>query len=293
MRYEELITCFSLVGSAHRNKGVAITIGVVGGAIAVVDRVSLANSHCRGDNRSSVNSDGGDRGDMAIALTHKTTSLSGHTPLDRVTHLPGHGVTPLHWHLDCDGEGDSGAGGDGLGGADSLWHLLGHGDTLGLGNLDTDSVCDIPADHGALLSGDLGALGHGDTVRNVDTVRLGDGPVYGDTDGHGDTMGHRHAGGNLDCLLSLHWHLPALTVNLLLTRPGWGGDKRDSESRVEAKRRRGDNRNAWKEELRVSFSIGLGLSLALSDPCSIKVGGRDSRDSSKDLLGGDLGLELG
>ena len=124
-------------------------------------------------------------------------------------------------------------------------------------------------------------------------MRLGDGPVYLDTDGHGDTMGHRHAGGNLDCLLSLHWHLPALTVNLLLARPGWGGDKRDSESRVEAKRRRGDNRNAWKEELRVSFSIGLGLSLALSDPCSIKVGGNNNRDSSEDWLGGDLGLELG
>merc|ERR1719360_156573 len=161
MRYEEEITCFSLVGSAHRHKGVAITIGVVGGAIAVMDRVSLANSHCRGDNRGSVNSD---RGDMAIALTHKTTSLSGHTPLDRVTHLPGHGVTSLHGHLDCDGEGDSGAGGDGLGGADSLWNLLGHGDTLGLGHLDTHGVSDISADHGALLSGDLGTIGHCHTV---------------------------------------------------------------------------------------------------------------------------------
>ena len=132
----------------------------------MVDRVSLANSHCRGDNRSCVNSD---RGDMAIALTHKTTSLSGHTPLDRVTHLPGHRLTSLHRHLDSDGEGDSGAGGDWLGGADSLWHLLGHGDTLGLGNLDTDGVGDIPADHGALLSGNRGALGHGNTVGNVDT----------------------------------------------------------------------------------------------------------------------------
>jgi len=185
----------------------------------VMDRVSLANSHCGGDNRSSVNSDGGD---MAIGLTHKTTSLSGHTPLDWVTHLPGHGVTSLHGHLDCDGEGDSSAGGDGLGGADSLWHLLGHGDTLGLGNLDTHGVSHIPADHGALLSGNRDALGNGNTVGNVDTVRLGDGSVYGDTDGHGDTMRHRHAGGNLDCLLSLHWQLSALTVNLLLARPGWG-----------------------------------------------------------------------
>ena len=72
-------------------------------------------------------------------------------------------------------------------------------------------------------------------------MRLGDGSVYGDTDGHGDTMGHRHAGGNLDCLLSLHWHLSALTVNLRLARPGWGASKRDSDNRVEAKRRRGDN----------------------------------------------------
>ena len=72
-------------------------------------------------------------------------------------------------------------------------------------------------------------------------MRLGDGSVYGDTDGHGDTMRHRHAGGNLDCLLSLHWHLSALTVNLLLARPGWGASKRDSDNRVEAKRRRGDN----------------------------------------------------
>ena len=135
----------------------------------MMDRVSLANSHCRGDNRSSVNSDRGDRGDMAIALTHKTTSLSGHLPLDWVTHLPGHGVTSLHRHLDCDGEGDSGTGGDWLGGADSLWHLLGHGDTLSLGHLDTHSVSHIPADHGALLPGDLGTLGYGNTVGNVNT----------------------------------------------------------------------------------------------------------------------------
>ena len=100
---------------------------------------------------------------------HKTTGLARHLPLDWVTLLPGHGVTPLLRHMDCDVEGDIGAGGDRLGGADSLWHLLGHGDTLGLGNLDTDGVGDIPADHGALLSGNRGALGHGDTVGDVDT----------------------------------------------------------------------------------------------------------------------------
>ena len=161
MRYEE-ITCFSLVCSAHRHKGLAVTIGVVGGAIAVVDRVSLANSHCRG----SVDSD---RGNMAIGLGPEATSLPGHLPLDWVTHLPGHGVTPLHGHLDCHGEGDGGAGGDGLGGADGLWHLLGHGDALGLGHLDTHGVSHIPADHGALLSGNRDALGNGNTVGNVDT----------------------------------------------------------------------------------------------------------------------------
>lgn len=152
MRYEE-ITCFSLVCSAHRDKGLAVTIGVVGGAIAVVDRVSLGNSHSRG----SVDSD---RGNMAIGLGPEATSLPGHLPLDWVTHLPGHGVTPLHGHLDCDGVGDGSAGGDGLGGADGLWHLLGHGDALGLGHLDTHSVGDISVDHGALLPGHLGTLGH-------------------------------------------------------------------------------------------------------------------------------------
>merc|ERR1719384_1587692 len=244
MRYEELITCFSLVGSAHRNKGVAITIGVVGGAIAVVDRVSLANSHCRGDNRSSVNSDRGDRGDMAIALTHKTTSLSGHTPLDRVTHLPGHGVASLHRHLDCHGEGDSGAGGDGLGGADSFWHLLGHGDTLGLGHLDTHSVGDISTDHRALLSGDLGTLGHCHTVGDSHTVRLRDGLGHGDTDRDSHTVRHRHAAGHSHGPQSLHGNLSALSLNLLLTRSGGGGNSNSRSSNSNSGSRRINTNNS-------------------------------------------------
>ena len=142
----------SLVGSAHGHKGLAVTIGVVGEAIAVVDRVGLGHSHV------------GYRGDMAIGLGHEITGLAGHLPLDGVTLLPGHRVTPLDGHLDSDGEGDGGALGDGLGGADSLGHLPGHGGALGLGDLDTHGVGHIPADHGALLSGHGGALGHGDTV---------------------------------------------------------------------------------------------------------------------------------
>ena len=152
----------SLVGSAHGHKGLAVTIGVAGGTIAVMDRVGLGHSHSGGDD-----SDGGlsHVGDMAIGLGHEATGLAGHLPLDWVTHLPGHGVTPLHGHLDGDGEGDGGALGDGLGGADSLGHLPGHGGTiLGLGY--THGVGHIPADHGALLPGHGGALGHGDTVRD-------------------------------------------------------------------------------------------------------------------------------
>ena len=147
-----VLSCLvSLVGSAHGHKGLAVTIGVVGVAKAVVDMVGLGHSHVS------------DRGDMAIGLGHETTGLVGHLPLDWVTHLPGHRVTPLDGHLESDGEGDGGALGDGLGGADSLGHLPGHGDTL-LGLGDTHGVGHIPADHGALLSSHGGALGHGDTV---------------------------------------------------------------------------------------------------------------------------------
>merc|ERR1719251_216697 len=267
MRYEELITCFSLVGSAHRHKGLAITIGVVGGTIAVVDRVSLANSHCRGDNRGSVNSD---RGDMAIGLTHKTTSLARHLPLDRVTLLPGQGGTPLHGHLDSDVEGDSGAGGDGLGGADSLWHLLGHGDTLGLGHLDTHSVGDISTDHRALLSGDLGTLGHCHTVGDSHTVRLRDGLGHGDTDRDSHTVRHRHAAWHSHSPQSLHRNLSALSLNLLLTRSGGGGNSNrgSCNSRGDSKRSsRGDGkRSCSKDELGISISLGLSLSLTLGDP---------------------------
>ena len=157
----------SLVGSAHGHKGLAVTIGVVGGAIAVVDRVSLGHSHSRGDDSDSGL--GHVVGDMAIGLGHETTGLAGHLLLDGVTHLPGHGVTPLHGHLDSDGEGDGGALDDGLVGADSLGDLPGDGGALGLGDLDTHGVGHIPADHGALLPGHGGALGHGDTVGDGNT----------------------------------------------------------------------------------------------------------------------------
>merc|ERR1712110_177177 len=129
------LTCFSLVGSAHRNKGLAITIGVVGGAIAVVDGVSLASSHCRGDRGHMDSNSGlsnGDMSHMAIGLGPEATGLASHLPLDGVAHLPGDRVTSLHGNLDGDGEGDSAALGDGLGGAHSFRHLPGHGGAVSL-----------------------------------------------------------------------------------------------------------------------------------------------------------------
>ena len=104
----------------------------------MVDRVSLANSHCggdRGDMDSNSGLSNGDMSHMAIGLGPEATGLASHLPLDGVTHLPGDGVTPLHGNLDSDGEGDGAALGDGLGGAHSLGHLPGNGGALGLGDL--------------------------------------------------------------------------------------------------------------------------------------------------------------
>ena len=134
-------------------------------------------------------------------------------------------------------------------------------------------------------------------------MRLGDGLGDGDTDGHLDTVGDRHAGGDLDCPHSLHWHLSALTVNLLLARSGGGGD--NTNSRGSRDENRGSRVSAeWsirrnKEDLSVSIGLGFSISLALFEPTatsshgSIKVGG-NSRDSSEDWLDGDLlGADLG
>jgi len=134
-------------------------------------------------------------------------------------------------------------------------------------------------------------------------VRLGDGLGDGDADWHLDTVGHSHAGGDLDCPYSVHWHLSALTVNLLLTRSGGGGDNTNSRGLRDVRddgnrskrtgsegNTRGDGkRTSAKEELGISLSIGLGLSisLALSDPGGDGVKAESSDQRSNSCSGGE------
>lgn len=295
----------------------------------MVDGVSLANSHCggdRGDMDSNSGLSNGDMSHMAIGLAHKATGLASHLPLNRVAHLPGDRVTPLHGNLDGDGEGDGAALGDGLGGAHSLGHLSGHCGAVSLGNLDTDGVGHILADDGALLPGHRGALRHRDAVRDSNTVRLGDGPGDGDADGNLDTVRDRHAIGHLDSPHGLDWHLSALTVNLLLARSGgWTGNRggevggcdgatvgvvgtgnsRSGNSNggspcsgTEGKRSGGDKSGsdrskASEKELGVSVSIGLGISLTLGNPGGEGVKSESSNQRSNSGGGGDGGNSRG
>lgn len=165
----------------------------------------------------------GSMGSIAVSMglgSVQTTGLAGYRSLDWVADLSGHWVALLHWDLDSDGVGNLGTGGHRLGVALGLWdgpgdgvaggHWLGHAHSLGDGS----------GDGGALLSGNLGALGNTDTVGNSDTVWGGHSSGNWDTNWNSNTVRNRHTSGNNNCSGSLDWNLSALSVNLLLTLSG-------------------------------------------------------------------------
>ena len=113
-------------------------------------------------------------------------------------------------------------------------------------------------------------------------MRLRDGPRHRDADRDRHTLGHSHAVGHSHSPQGLHGHLSALTLNLLLTRSGGGmaGRRANSDSRSDGERSNGGQTS--EEELRISLSLGLSVSLALGDPGGegVKAESTDQRSNS-------------
>lgn len=113
-------------------------------------------------------------------------------------------------------------------------------------------------------------------------MRLRDGPRHRDADRDRHTLGHSHAVGHSHSPQGLHGHLSALTLNLLLTRSGGGmaGRRANSDSRSVGERSNGGQTS--EEELRISLSLGLSVSLALGDPGGegVKAESTDQRSNS-------------
>ena len=161
----------SLVSSADRDEGVAVTIGVVGGAVPVVLHSRLGNNTHRGNSGGNSNSRGNSVGNSngwlsdgnrnsntlnsnshGLHTNSDGAGLAGNLPLDGLASLAGHGDTPLLGHGHGDGEGDGVAGGDWLGVADGLGHGPGHGvagshglgHAHGLGDIPGHSLTHLP-----------------------------------------------------------------------------------------------------------------------------------------------------
>ena len=113
-------------------------------------------------------------------------------------------------------------------------------------------------------------------------MRLRDGPGHRDADRDSHTLGHSHAVRHGHSPQGLHGNLSALTLNLLLTRSGGGGPsglrRANSDSRSDGERSNGTS----DEELRISLSLGLSVSLALGDPGGegVKAESTDQRSNS-------------
>merc|ERR1711923_527347 len=175
--------------------------------------------------------------------------------------------------------------GAGLAGNRSLdWvaDFSGHWVALFNWNLDTDSLWNSSGDGGTGLSGHLGALGNSNTVGNSDTVWGGDSFGNWNTNWDSNTVRNRHTSWNSNSSGRLDWDLSALSVNLLLTlsaswdlgNSNWGNSSNSwgtksnwgnsSNSRGSSKRSSNSSNTKWsstKEELSISISFRIGLTL--------------------------------
>jgi len=181
-----------------------------------------------------------------VTVNLTATDLPGHLLVDWLADLPGDGAALLHRGLHGNREGDSPAA------------LPGHGHTVYLRDLSedcvalvdsfrsTDGVGHILLDHLADLPLNGAALGYSHTPGHCDAVR-GD-HLSGDWDTDWDlytvrdshTLGDRNtdwdrlAPGDAHSAAGLHWHTPALPLNLLLALRGsncyWGNSNRSNSS---------------------------------------------------------------
>ena len=154
-----------LDSSGDRDKGVSITISIVGWTITMGLRISTntSNSNSRLSNNSNWLSNTDELSGMSITIVSsllvKSTLLSGNLSGNRLANLSGNWLALLSWDSNCDWEWDSSALGNWLGNTLGVRHSSGDCVTCGHWLWHTNCLWDSSGDGVTFLSCNRAALG--------------------------------------------------------------------------------------------------------------------------------------